>query len=63
MMAKKELKWSPLLGQWMLLSGAVFIDRGNSKNAMHSLDKAAKDMKEQSVSTAPVNHSGNSSDC
>jgi len=49
-MAKKELKWSPLLGQWMSLSGAVFIDRGNSKKAMESLEKAGDDMKNHSLS-------------
>ncbi|KAG8898916.1 hypothetical protein FRB99_007065 [Tulasnella sp. 403] len=49
-MAKKELKWSPLLGQWMLLSGAVFVDRGNSKQALQSLAKAGEAMKQRSVS-------------
>lgn len=48
--AKQSLKYSPLLGQWMLLSGAVFIDRGNSKQAMESLEKASNDMKKRSVS-------------
>lgn len=49
-MAKESLKFTPLLGQWMLLSGAVFVDRGNSKQAMESLDRAGRDMKERSVS-------------
>jgi len=49
-MAKQSLKYTPLLGQWMLLSGAVFIDRGNSKQAMESLEKAGDDMKKRSIS-------------
>lgn len=36
-MAKKELQWVPLLGQFMKLSGAVFVDRGNNAKAVRSL--------------------------
>ncbi|KAF8709043.1 1-acylglycerol-3-phosphate O, partial [Rhizoctonia solani] len=49
-MAKKELKWSPLLGQYMALSGAVFVDRRNSKDALHALAKAGEEMKSKGVS-------------
>ncbi|KAJ1308365.1 hypothetical protein OPQ81_004074 [Rhizoctonia solani] len=49
-MAKKELKWSPLLGQFMALSGAVFVDRKNSKDALHALAKAGDEMKAKGVS-------------
>jgi len=49
-MAKESLKYTPLLGQWMLLSGAVFIDRGNNKQAMESLERAGDDMKKRSIS-------------
>ncbi|KAG9015563.1 1-acylglycerol-3-phosphate O-acyltransferase [Tulasnella sp. JGI-2019a] len=49
-MAKKSIQWAPILGQWMTLAGTVFIDRGNSKKAMASLDKATEDIKEKSLS-------------
>ncbi|KAF8759659.1 1-acylglycerol-3-phosphate O [Rhizoctonia solani] len=52
-MAKKELKWSPLLGQYMALSGAVFVDRKNSKDALHALAKAGEEMKSKGVSNLP----------
>ncbi|KZT42936.1 1-acylglycerol-3-phosphate O [Sistotremastrum suecicum HHB10207 ss-3] len=46
-LAKKELLWTPILGQFMLLSGAVFVDRGNSKKALQSLAAAGATMNEQ----------------
>ncbi|KAI0776154.1 hypothetical protein BD413DRAFT_470142 [Trametes elegans] len=46
-MAKKELQWSPLLGQFMTLSGAVFVDRGNNARAVRSLTAAGETMKER----------------
>lgn len=49
-MAKKELKWSPLLGQYMSLSGAVFVNRGKSKDALQALAKAGEEMKSMGVS-------------
>ncbi|EPS98733.1 hypothetical protein FOMPIDRAFT_1024484 [Fomitopsis schrenkii] len=45
--AKKELQWTPLLGQFMSLSGVVWIDRGNSANAVRSLMAAGETMKAQ----------------
>ncbi|KAJ3563201.1 hypothetical protein NP233_g9092 [Leucocoprinus birnbaumii] len=41
-MAKKELRYTPV-GPFMMLSGAVFIDRGNNERAIHSL-RAATDL-------------------
>jgi len=49
--AKKELKWAPLLGQYMLLSGAVFVDRSNSAKAIRSLQDAGDRMKAYGAST------------
>ena len=43
-MAKQELRWSPL-GPWMYMSGAVFVDRGNSVTAKRSLQAAGETMK------------------
>lgn len=48
--AKKSLKYSPFLGQWMTVAGAIFIDRGNSKDAQRSLQKACDDLKEKELS-------------
>lgn len=48
--AKKSLQYSPILGQWMTLAGAIFIDRGNSKGALNSLQKAGDDLKEKEIS-------------
>ena len=45
--AKKELQWSPLLGQFMSLSGVVWIDRGNNAKAVRSLMAAGETMKAQ----------------
>lgn len=50
MMAKKQLKWMPLLGQFMTLSGAVFVDRGNNAKAIESLTEAGKTMKARRTS-------------
>ena len=49
-MAKKELQWSPLLGQFMTLAGAVFVDRGNNARAVRSLTAAGEIMKERNSS-------------
>ena len=48
-MAKRELQWSPL-GPWMYMSGAIFIDRGNSTNAHQSLEAAGEEMKREGIS-------------
>jgi lysophosphatidate acyltransferase len=49
-MAKKELQWMPLLGGFMSLSGAVFVDRGNNAKAVHSLKAAGDYMKVHTTS-------------
>ncbi|KZT29369.1 1-acylglycerol-3-phosphate O [Neolentinus lepideus HHB14362 ss-1] len=49
-MAKKELQWMPLLGQYMTLSGAVFVDRGNNAKAVQSLMEVGEIMKERHTS-------------
>ncbi|GHJ88009.1 hypothetical protein NliqN6_4411 [Naganishia liquefaciens] len=49
-MAKRELKWMPLLGWFMSLSGAVFVDRKNRKDAVQAMNVAGEDMKRQGVS-------------
>ena len=49
-MAKKELQWLPGLGQWMMLSGAVFVDRSSNKNAIRSLAEAGAKMKQNGTS-------------
>ncbi|KAI0053666.1 1-acylglycerol-3-phosphate O [Auriscalpium vulgare] len=49
-MAKKELQWSPLLGQYLTASGAVFVDRGNNAKAVRSLAAAGETMRERSTS-------------
>ncbi|KIJ20406.1 hypothetical protein PAXINDRAFT_160970 [Paxillus involutus ATCC 200175] len=48
-MAKRELQWSPL-GPWMYMSGAIFIDRGNSTKAQKSLEAAGEEMKREGIS-------------
>lgn len=40
--AKSQLKWVPILGWYLWLAGHVFVDRGNRKQAISSLDKAAR---------------------
>lgn len=50
MTAKKELKWMPFLGQFMALSGAVFIDRKNNASAIRSVAEAGRTMKERKTS-------------
>ena len=49
-MGKKELQWTPLLGQFMTLSGAIFVDRGNNARAVQSLRAAGEAMKARETS-------------
>jgi len=49
-MAKKELQFMPLLGQFMTLSGAVFVDRGNNAQAVRSLHAAGETLKTRNTS-------------
>jgi phosphatidylinositol glycan class A protein len=53
-MAKKSIRLIPGLGWFMLLSGTVFIDRGNAKSAISSMDQAGADMKRKRVSAAYI---------
>ncbi|KAF8450666.1 hypothetical protein L210DRAFT_3438276 [Boletus edulis BED1] len=48
-MAKRELQWTPL-GPWMYMSGAIFVDRGNSTKAHKSLEAAGEEMKREGIS-------------
>jgi len=48
-MAKKEIQWTPL-GPFMSLSGALFVDRGNSARAVQSLAAAGEGMKQRRTS-------------
>ncbi|KAJ7098675.1 1-acylglycerol-3-phosphate O [Mycena belliarum] len=48
-MSKQSLQFTPL-GPFMTMSGAIFIDRGNSARAMRSLDAAVKLMRTLRVS-------------
>ncbi|KAF7352354.1 1-acyl-sn-glycerol-3-phosphate acyltransferase [Mycena venus] len=48
-MSKKSLRFTPL-GPFMLMSGAIFIDRGNSARAKRSLDAAVNVMRNLRVS-------------
>jgi len=50
MIAKKELQWAPLLGQYLTASGAVFLDRSNNANAVKSLAEAGETMKTRGTS-------------
>ncbi|KAH9855043.1 1-acylglycerol-3-phosphate O [Lenzites betulinus] len=49
-LAKKELQWMPFLGQFMTLSGAIFVDRGNNARAVRSLTAAGELMRERRTS-------------
>lgn len=49
-MGKRELQWTPLLGQFMALSGAVFVDRGNNAKAVQSLTAAGDTIKARKTS-------------
>jgi phosphatidylinositol glycan class A protein len=54
-MAKESIKWIPGLGWFMLMSGTVFINRGNHKSAIASMTHAGEDMKRKRVSEAVDN--------
>lgn len=55
-MAKQELKLAPLLGQYMMFSGAVFIDRKNRKDAVKAFDQVGNAMKKNKVRQKPSNN-------
>ena len=49
-MGKKELQYMPILGQFMTLSGAVFVDRGNNAAAVRSLEAAGETIRSRRTS-------------
>lgn len=49
-MAKKELKWMPLLGWFMSLSGAVFVNRSNRHDAVKAMNAVGEEMKRRDIS-------------
>lgn len=49
-MAKQILKFTPLLGQFMYLAGAVFIDRANRASSIKAFDKVSRKMKKYNLS-------------
>nr|ODN79223.1 phosphatidylinositol glycan, class A [Cryptococcus depauperatus CBS 7841] len=49
-MAKNSIKLIPGLGWFMMMSGAVFIDRSNNKSAVASMHQAGEDMKRKRIS-------------
>lgn len=48
-MAKKELQWTPLLGQFMTLSHAVFVNRSKRSDAVAVFAKVAETMQKKKV--------------
>ncbi|SPO31876.1 related to SLC1 - 1-acyl-sn-gylcerol-3-phosphate acyltransferase [Ustilago trichophora] len=49
-MAKKELQYVPLLGQFMSLSGAVFINRKNLKDSIKAFQQVGETMNRKKLS-------------
>lgn len=56
-MAKKELQWTPLLGQFMTLSQAVFVNRSRRADAVAIFSKVAATMKAKVVRPLTVSPS------
>ncbi|KAG8815845.1 1-acylglycerol-3-phosphate O-acyltransferase [Serendipita sp. 399] len=48
--AKKELRWVPFLGLFMILGGTIFLDRRNPQVAIASLKEAGETMKRRNIS-------------
>ncbi|PKI83625.1 1-acylglycerol-3-phosphate O-acyltransferase [Malassezia vespertilionis] len=48
-MAKKELRWVPLLGQFMVLGGNVFIDRQSRASALRTMKEAGQHMRKHKL--------------
>ena len=44
-LAKKEVKWLPLVGWAAMCAGVIFIDRGDREKAFRSLDQAAGEIR------------------
>lgn len=41
-LAKKQLRWLPIVGWYMWLAGFIFVDRGNHRRALASIETAAR---------------------
>lgn len=41
-LAKKQLKWAPFFGQYLVFSRTVFVDRANNRDAVSSLRAAGE---------------------
>ncbi|WFD43114.1 1-acylglycerol-3-phosphate O-acyltransferase [Malassezia psittaci] len=48
-MAKKELRWAPILGQFMMLGGSVFIDRKSRESAVRTMKEAGQTMRKNDL--------------
>ncbi|KAJ3103920.1 1-acylglycerol-3-phosphate O-acyltransferase [Phlyctochytrium planicorne] len=48
-MAKSDIKWVPLMGQYMMLAENVFIDRKNLKNAMDTMKSAGQQLNKRKL--------------
>ncbi|GAA5937554.1 hypothetical protein JCM3775_001269 [Rhodotorula graminis] len=49
-MAKRELQWVPILGQFMTLAKAIFVNRVKREDAIRVFDQVAKEMKRRELS-------------
>jgi lysophosphatidate acyltransferase len=45
--SKKSLKWVPILGWFMALSGTFFLDRSNRERSVKTLNKALQELKDK----------------
>ncbi|KAI8983908.1 hypothetical protein BDB01DRAFT_722359, partial [Pilobolus umbonatus] len=63
--AKKVLKYYPFLGWFMILSKAIFLDRGNRESALKQAAKAAEDInkKQMSVFIFPEGTRSHTTEC
>jgi 1-acyl-sn-glycerol-3-phosphate acyltransferase len=43
--AKSQLRWVPLLGWYLWLAGHIFVDRGKTRRAIASLDRAVRQIR------------------
>ena len=44
--AKKELRWAPIFGIWMMMLHCIFIDRSNFRKSMRDIEAGIKDAKQ-----------------
>ena len=48
--AKRELRWVPIIGLFFMATGAIFINRKDRKGAIGQLDRAVRAIRERGVS-------------